>query len=988
MPHLNTYRSPEELVLGVRHNERVPLADQLRQRGEVEEILQRLTMQPGVVLADEVGTGKTFVALGVGYSVAVQNRRGPVIVMAPANLIDKWVQDLKTFCELYLADRQVVSRDDASPQQFRDACVIRYGIARHSVELMKLLDDKPSKRCHLVFLAQGSMSRQQTDKWIRLALIREALRRHGRGRAEQLIKVKSQIHRFLAELLWAIGEQRASEGEDLWQDLLRSDPGEWKEIYNRSVRAERHFLTDDPVPEAVIKALPRIDVQQLADALRKMPLRARGGDERVTERITAVRSVLKTVVRDLWKHVLAVARWRSPLLIMDEAHHLKNPATSLARQLQSPDSDADLRTGDGALARAFDRMLFLTATPFQLGHLELVQVMNRFGDVRWDPQSLGDNRCFEKRMANLAASLNDSQRSAIALQRCWSQLPPDEAPGEEGSDCWWQILRATPTDQLTPRQRALIDGFRQACACRAEAEAQLRPWLIRHNKAELWPGTAVSRRRRWEGAAIAENGDTAKGLKVPPEQLLPFFLAARSAVSPGKDLLGDALCSSYEAFRFTRETRMAELDEEEDGRDASHLAHAAWYLEEFDQALTKSSGSIHPKVAATVRRVVDLWEAGEKVLVFAFYRRTCRAVRIHISQEIERRLDSIAQRRFADAGRPMQESEVEQALTSVQNRYFDDLDAPGRKALDEALQAILERRREYAESAAWLAERHEQILDVMRRFLRVRTTLVRSFPIHQFDTLEPHLAVCGMLDNRDASGVSWRDKFERFVDFLLDRCSSAEREQYLEAAAVVNTGKIRVEAGDPFFDDDEANDPRMALANVQEATGKTSRDRRSRLMRAFNTPFFPDILVCSQVMGEGVDLQWYCSHVIHHDLAWNPSSIEQRTGRVDRLGCKAEGKQPIHVYLPYLAGAADERQFRVMADREQWFRIVMGQDQVAKLIPCDDDIHRPQLPAHFTEDLTFHLGLGKSAQEPASPTREQGYVATRGERGDGEPGTR
>ena len=61
----------------------------------------------------------------------------------------------------------------------------------------------------------------------------------------------------------------------------------------------------------------------------------------------------------------------------------------------------------------------------------------------------------------------------------------------------------------------------------------------------------------------------------------------------------------------------------------------------------------------------------------------------------------------------------------------------------------------------------------------------------------------------------------------------------------------------------------------------------------------------SEVMGEGVDLQRFCRHVIHHDLAWNPATIEQRTGRIDRLGCKAEGRQPIVVYVPYLSGTAD-----------------------------------------------------------------------------------
>ena len=153
-----------------------------------------------------------------------------------------------------------------------------------------------------------------------------------------------------------------------------------------------------------------------------------------------------------------------------------------------------------------------------------------------------------------------------------------------------------------------------------------------------------------------------------------------------------------------------------------------------------------------------------------------------------------------------------------------------------------------------------------------------------------------------------------------------------------------------------ATDSVVTLANVQVATGRTKRETRSRLMRAFNTPFFPDIFVCSQVMGEGVDLQRYCRHVIHHDLAWNPSTIEQRTGRVDRLGCKAEGREPISVYLPYLSGAADERQYRVMTEREQWFRVVMGQDEVARLITRDSDAVA-RLPGSIADELSFNLEL-------------------------------
>ncbi len=41
-----------------------------RQERTAQEILRRLEHQPGVILADEVGMGKTFVALGVAASVA------------------------------------------------------------------------------------------------------------------------------------------------------------------------------------------------------------------------------------------------------------------------------------------------------------------------------------------------------------------------------------------------------------------------------------------------------------------------------------------------------------------------------------------------------------------------------------------------------------------------------------------------------------------------------------------------------------------------------------------------------------------------------------------------------------------------------------------------------------------------------------------------------------------------------------------------------
>lgn len=48
----------------------------------------------------------------------------------------------------------------------------------------------------------------------------------------------------------------------------------------------------------------------------------------------------------------------------------------------------------------------------------------------------------------------------------------------------------------------------------------------------------------------------------------------------------------------------------------------------------------------------------------------------------------------------------------------------------------------------------------------------------------------------------------------------------------------------------------------------------------------PDILLSSEVASEGVDLQ-FSSVLVNYDLPWNPAKIEQRIGRIDRIGQEA-----------------------------------------------------------------------------------------------------
>lgn len=70
-----------------------------------------------------------------------------------------------------------------------------------------------------------------------------------------------------------------------------------------------------------------------------------------------------------------------------------------------------------------------------------------------------------------------------------------------------------------------------------------------------------------------------------------------------------------------------------------------------------------------------------------------------------------------------------------------------------------------------------------------------------------------------------------------------------------------------------------------------------------------------------MDLQKYCSHVVHYDLEWNPAKLEQREGRVDRYGRETAG--PVNVYFMICRDTYDERVLHVMVNRMRWHQVLL-----------------------------------------------------------------
>jgi SNF2 family DNA or RNA helicase len=79
------------------------------------------------------------------------------------------------------------------------------------------------------------------------------------------------------------------------------------------------------------------------------------------------------------------------------------------------------------------------------------------------------------------------------------------------------------------------------------------------------------------------------------------------------------------------------------------------------------------------------------------------------------------------------------------------------------------------------------------------------------------------------------------------------------------------------------------------------------------------VMIATDVGGEGLNLQ-FCRNLINYDLPWNPMNIEQRIGRIDRIG----QKRSVRIFNFALEDTIDGRILHVLQERVQIFEETVG----------------------------------------------------------------
>ena len=217
-----------------------------------------------------------------------------------------------------------------------------------------------------------------------------------------------------------------------------------------------------------------------------------------------------------------------------------------------------------------------------------------------------------------------------------------------------------------------------------------------------------------------------------------------------------------------------------------------------------------------------------------------------IHESLKRRLARLEarlkeEREGRQPGDPISQPPTEPALDE------DDLE----EAAGEELEAHEDRLVDRATAAQTIAELEAEIAE-LQRLERMAHTLRRSGDDTKWRELDRILDDPLVLDPRGGE----RRKIVVFTE-------ARDTLEYL-------AGRIRDRTGEP--------------ESVAIIHGSVPRDRRRATIAAFNDDPTVRFLLANDAAGEGVNLQRGAHLMVNYDLPWNPNRLEQRFGRIHRIG--------------------------------------------------------------------------------------------------------
>lgn len=939
------------LDLGARaEKDGIPISDVERQEDTVLRALDMLEDRPGIVLADEVGMGKTFEALGIAAAIRQAKRRSRIVVVTPGpDLNNKWFSEFSRFREMF-----------------------DFGDSVHAVR--RLPDFVQKVRKHPVVVAPVTMFQS------------------GRGSGEQTYLLslyfhwKKNLHGHTANAIMARFRDGEHDRVDVTKELFLGI-FDLPQIERHLGRAFRRGRTGGAAGLDDLFQSDGYQAFENPDAVRRALYRAR---------FVLTGKLMPTI----------------DLLIVDEAHKLKNAGALRTRAMRR------------VFERKFRKALFLTATPFQLDVQELREVFSLFSSAKDAPSDLEDqvqdllsSVDDYQRQYDAFQQTWSSLDPVVAARYCSlyddnpAVLAAEDEPVIQVVNKQVSALKSLKDEKIEPgfRQWMIRSLRREKRTYREHVHKIIRaagagalPFLIY----ERFIAELFRRRRQTHKAAVeinmvssyaaAQQGSIladADGIPAEAEvyrTLLREVLAELESTSHEHPKLADGISDALDAADRGEKTlifcsRIATL------RQLSRELDTIW-----EARILERWRRVYPNAGADA---IFEPQKGRQVLLQTRFQRTQDTLFLALRETYLRTLAPVASWAASHLSKVL--GEANQILQSLRL---------GKTSAERIDYQVAKRCVEQAAVRLWYAAGHEDeaLENILHPdFVSLGLDLVKDEFEHNSQGIEsPQWTIServallvigergslwesqsGLLGQLDpVLRVRVVEQLARYltykqVPFLADLLTEARRAglpcDTVESAVLLKfmrlfwrttTGKFWLEQIKTFLVYFLQRDSRQQeeILDGPIRTGAFSRhtadgESRERLREAFNTPLYPMILIANEVMQEGLDLHKHCRRIVHHDLVWNPAQIEQRIGRIDRLGSltsrlrEDDSGVTLEVLYPVIRGTIDERLFRTVKTREKWLEFLLGAAPSFSEYTFADEEPLP-LPDQLGLDLAIDLG--------------------------------
>ncbi|MFT4855780.1 MAG: ATP-dependent helicase HepA [Planctomycetota bacterium] len=153
-----------------------------------------------------------------------------------------------------------------------------------------------------------------------------------------------------------------------------------------------------------------------------------------------------------------------------------------------------------------------------------------------------------------------------------------------------------------------------------------------------------------------------------------------------------------------------------------------------------------------------------------------------------------------------------------------------------------------------------------------------------------------------------------------------------------------------------------ALSNFSELTASVFHEDLSLVQRDRNAAWFAEsegaqILLCSEIGSEGRNFQ-FAHHLVLFDMPLHPELLEQRIGRLDRIG----QKEDITIYIPYLVGSPQESIVRWFHEGLDAFNTNLEGGNVISKLFSKRLLHLANTPAVEATESELEALIGETAE--------------------------